>query len=198
MNLEEILKERFSLITDCSYPYIGTRGGRNELAELLGELKFNRGVEVGTADGHFAVRLCQANPDLKLTCVDPWTTDVYTNQARQERHYLKAVEKLTPFNVEIMRMTSMEAVGKFEDKSLDFVYIDADHRFNFVMCDIIFWNAKVRTGGIFAGHDYFFVPDIARAVQAYVDCHNIAPWYALKERYAGGRRAGGTFFWVVK
>lgn len=49
-----------------------------------------------------------------------------------------------------MRMSSLEAVTHFADESLDFVYIDGDHRYDAVMADIAAWLPKVKTGGILA------------------------------------------------
>jgi predicted O-methyltransferase YrrM len=48
----------------------------------------------------------------------------------------------------------LRAADDFLDNSLDFVYIDAGHRFDDVVQDIIKWTKKVRKGGIISGHDY--------------------------------------------
>ena len=42
----------------------------------------------------------------------------------------------------------------FEDESLDFIYIDANHAYDFVVEDINLWFPKLKKGGIFSGHDY--------------------------------------------
>ena len=54
---------------------------------------------------------------------------------------------------------STEIVKKYDDNSLDFVFIDADHKYESVRADILAWMPKVKKGGILAGHDY-------------IDCHN--------------------------
>jgi predicted O-methyltransferase YrrM len=51
-------------------------------------------------------------------------------------------------------MTSEEAAEAFEARSLDFVYIDAQHHYEAVKRDIALWWPKVKPGGILAGHDY--------------------------------------------
>jgi predicted O-methyltransferase YrrM len=48
----------------------------------------------------------------------------------------------------------MDAISDFEDSSLDFVYIDANHTYEAATEDIREWSKKVRPGGIVAGHDY--------------------------------------------
>lgn len=81
----------------------------------------------------------------------------------------------------------MEAVEDFEDGSLDFVYIDANHEFRYIAEDLYEWTKKVRKGGIVAGHDYFFIQsgtkkpvwDVANVLKAYVDTFNIPNWYLL-------------------
>lgn len=37
---------------------------------------------------------------------------------------------------------------------LDMVYLDADHRYHFVVQDLAAWVPKVKAGGFIAGHDY--------------------------------------------
>jgi predicted O-methyltransferase YrrM len=53
-----------------------------------------------------------------------------------------------------LRMKSTEAAGLYPDASLDFVFIDADHRYENVRDDIIAWHSLVTPNGIIAGHDY--------------------------------------------
>ncbi len=48
---------------------------------------------------------------------------------------------------------SEEAINKIKE-NLDFVYIDGDHRYEYVKKDIELYWFKVRKGGILAGHDF--------------------------------------------
>jgi hypothetical protein len=85
----------------------------------------------------------------------------------------------------------MDAVRKIKNESLDFVYIDGFHDFDWVMPDLIFWAQKVRRHGIVAGHDYypFFRAGVMFAVDAYTRAHNINDWYVTREKEP-------TWFWV--
>lgn len=85
----------------------------------------------------------------------------------------------------------MEALKDFSDDFLDFVYIDANHEFDYCCPDIIFWSQKVRSGGIVACHDYFHHVrgGVVHAVNAYTASHNIQPWYVTREVFP-------TAFWV--
>lgn len=57
-----------------------------------------------------------------------------------------------------LRMTSVEASKTFEDKSVDFVFIDAGHTYEEVVEDIKSWLPKVKKGGFIGGHDYYREP----------------------------------------
>ncbi len=56
--------------------------------------------------------------------------------------------------VEVHRLASAEAAERFRDGELDFVYIDGNHRYEFVKADLETYARKVRPGGFLAGDDY--------------------------------------------
>jgi predicted O-methyltransferase YrrM len=189
---EAILRKWNFLSRKRNLPWYPRTGTRTELAALFGELGFTKGVEVGTCKGEFAKVLCEQNPALHLTCVDPWLDQGGpANQDRQDRRYALAQQALSGLNAEFIRLRSLEAVGTFGDGSLDFVYIDGNHAFDFAIRDIIEWTPKVRTEGIVAVHDYHCEvgADVIMAVNAYTHCHDIRPWYVTREHHP-------TAFWV--
>lgn len=57
-------------------------------------------------------------------------------------------------NIIKIRKRSMEAIKDFKNKSLDAVYIDAEHDEESVREDIREWRKKVKFGGYLCGHDY--------------------------------------------
>ena len=70
-----------------------------------------------------------------------------------------------------LRMESTQAAQYMLDKGIapDFVFIDADHRYEAVVQDIKAWGAVLRKGGILAGHDYWpSWPEVIRAVDELV------------------------------
>lgn len=154
--------------------------GRAALARMMAAMEFRTGVEVGTKYGISAEMWCKANQQLHLTCVDPYM--VYgsvPNQEHQDNAHAMATERLKPYKATIVRACSMDVVQDFEDKSLDFVFIDGNHNFDYVVMDLVCWARKVRDGGIIALHDYFNFEKggIIKAVDAYTHCHRIDPWY---------------------
>jgi hypothetical protein len=70
--------------------------------------------------------------------------------------YLEAMRSINEFRdrAYMLRCLSKQAVDLFPDESLDFVYIDANHEYSYVVEDIKLWYPKVKKGGIVAGHDY--------------------------------------------
>ena len=195
MTTEEQIQAAFQWRTR-NLPWYPRRGKRKQLAELFGTLEFREGVEVGTKDGLFAVEMCKANPHVHLTCVDPWSNYLNSSRSTQRRHdehYARAVANLAGLNVTIMREMSVKAAPKFRAGRLDFVYIDGNHEFDYVIADILAWVPKVRSGGIVALHDYHHQVgcDVICAVDAYTRSHHIDPWYVTREELP-------TAFWVQR
>ena len=165
---------------------------RQDLAKYFATLNFKTGAEIGVAQGVFSEVFCQSIPGLKLYCVDPWLRD----QNKKPTDYEVAQEKLKPYGCTLIKDFSVEASKQFKDGSLDFVYIDANHYYDYVMMDLLCWVRKVKHGGIVAGHDYFLSKrpgsslSVVQAVDAYTKFYNIkvnvipgnreAPSYAEK------------------
>lgn len=57
-------------------------------------------------------------------------------------------------NIEIIEKDSHEAVNKFEDESIDFVFLDAYMNYDQAIQDLNDWYPKVKSGGLFCGDDY--------------------------------------------
>jgi len=50
---------------------------------------------------------------------------------------------------------SKEVHTQFENESVDFLFIDGDHRYEGIRTDLHNWFPKIKKGGIISGHDYF-------------------------------------------
>ena len=176
-----------------------------ELLSLWHDLDYREIVEVGTEAGRFAEEICRANPQAHLTCVDPWLAydryEDHVSQSRLDNFYEVARHRLTKqnaFNVTLIRKTSLDAVEAFADGSLDAVFIDGNHHFDFVVRDIIAWAPKVRVGGMVSGHDY--KPEgsertpipfgVIEAVTAYTAAHKIKPYFITT------RDKCPSWFWI--
>ena len=115
------------------------------------------GVEVGTNAGINACEVIKGWKEVsKLWCIDYYPT--YSDFRFKEDQEIAINSALLNFvgepKIHLMIDKSAEAAKKFEDESLDFVYIDANHSYEFVKEDIAAWLPKVKKGGIIGGHDY--------------------------------------------
>jgi len=167
-------------------PIILSHFGRKfSLLEMFSALDYKVGVEIGTERGRFASDICVRCPNVKLYCVDPYKSyeeigKIYP-QELMDSIYKNAKERLAVFNCKLIKKTSMEALGDFEDNSLDFVFIDGNHKYKYTLEDITEWTKKVRPGGVVCGHDYQKIHDfgVIEAVNKYVKDNNINPWFIL-------------------
>jgi len=196
MNPNDIIKKKFMIRDDDLPPYFSWIDGgatRHHLAELFFELGYTKGVEIGVYVGRYSKELLDCNPNLALFCIDGWPVYHGVSRKIQDIYYSRCVRRLAPYGerVKIMKMLSKEALDVIPDNSLDFVYIDSDHYFDSVMLDIIGWSAKVRVGGIVAGHDYstVFRGGVILAVNSYIQAHGIKHWYTTRELEP-------SWFWV--
>lgn len=163
---------------------------RNDLAQLFAELGFKRGAEIGVAEGNYSEVLLKANPECELLLVDPWHHYSDNPQGKsKEKHefaYTEMTRKVMGYqHVKVRMQYSMDAVRDVDDSSLDFVYIDGHHSYPYVMCDIIEWTKRVRSGGIVALDDIYKL-DEARwgagpmeAIYDYTRAMRINPWWLI-------------------
>ena len=134
---------------------------RLELAKHFASLGFTKGAEVGTAFGVYAEKLCKIIPGLQLTIVDNWDNPESHRRAQKQHRDPETVARnvLAPYNVTVVKKSSMDGLADVPDESLDFVFIDANHKYEAVKEDIREWSKKVRKGGIVSGHDYYIFPN---------------------------------------
>ncbi len=183
------------------------------LAKLFNKLGYRKGAEIGTLGGMNARTLKTHITDLELYCVDPWAIydgmQYFNDPQQMIDEYDLAKRRLMNFeNVHFVQKLSMDAVKDFEDNSLDFVYIDANHELPYVTEDIFYWSKKVRSGGIVSGHDYLKVSggkyikgkgnktwhcDVRAAVHSYTEAYNIKPFFVIDECT---QERTGSFLWV--
>lgn len=144
-------------------------------------------VEVGSWRGRSTLVVASNLPSrARLYAVDTWAGtpddpeqhdrlyadagDVYADFCRNLKAPIRA-GRVTP-----LRMTSLEGAAELLRRhgpgSFDFVFIDADHRYEAVAADIAAYLPLVRRGGIISGHDYHW-DGVARAVQEALPVHKV-------------------------
>ena len=218
MDTLELIRQRFNANFEQALPIKLNMDRMSGLPKLFWKLGFRVGAEIGTSTGRYARVLCRTNPKMKLYCIDPWTAygdyveaNNLTGQVMLDNCLIKAKERLANCNCEFIKAYSMDAVKNFTDNSLDFVYIDANHTFEFALNDIVEWSKKVKVGGIISGHDYWNSGDVHTrhlhiknptplekiklcqvkdAVNAWTKTNQINPWFVT------GLDDCSSFLWV--
>jgi len=122
-------------------------------------------VEIGCFEGGstiFMADLIKASrKNIRFYAVDLFEGYKPTNK-QVAPSYDKFMNNIIPYKdyITVLKMDSCDASALFADSSCDFIFIDADHTYESVKRDIQCWLPKLKTTGLFAGHDYAH-PDCA-------------------------------------
>lgn len=127
----------------------------------LNNRDYKVGAEIGSYLGKFANHILK-NWNGTLYLIDVWrkleTTEYVdmSNKDIEDNVWLSAMKSIRGYEDRalMMRMYSNQAAQLFSDNSLDFVYIDANHKYDAVKEDIELWWPKIKSGGMLSGHDY--------------------------------------------
>lgn len=146
---------------------------RVELGVLCEALGLKVGLEIGVQRAEFTRELLRKWQSFeKMYLLDPWEQQVNyadianKNNAQQEKIYREANKNVAPFQnaaknkVELIRGYSNTKANLFNERSLDFIYIDARHDYCGVYEDISLYWPKLSCGGIMAGHDYLSADEV--------------------------------------
>jgi len=139
----------------------------NGLLEVIKTLGYNIiGCELGVCEG---TNLCQilehCDNISNMYAIDPYLAYMDWCGAISEQRINEckdtAMNNLTKITqaskVTFLEMISNEAVSKIADDELDFVFIDGDHSYERASEDMLNFYPKVKSGGMFSGHDYSLV-----------------------------------------
>lgn len=149
-------------------------------------------IEIGTSSGLNALSMLRELNIKKLYLIDPYIS--YTqdeklwDSSKNAERFARLI--LTSYNkkIQFIKMKSEDAVKIFADDSIDFVYIDGNHDYEFVKKDIELYYSKVKKGGIIGGHDFsanYF--GVVKAVLNFVKKYklklytSVDDWWVVKE-----------------
>ena len=124
-------------------------------------------VEVGCFKGrstaHLGVEILNSGKRIALHCVDYWD---HPGEPDVIASFLANLAPLMcrGLSLKLHRQASVEAATRLADRSIDFLWLDAGHRYEEVMADLQAWLPKVRDGGVVGGDDYGFL-GVATAVK---------------------------------
>lgn len=157
--------------------------------EKLASSFTGEGVELGVAAGYFSASILCSPTVTRLWSIDRWT----------DHHDLQEYKKATEFLARRgqgrcipLRMTFAEAAALFADESLQFIYIDGyAHTGQDGGKTLAEWWPKLKSGGVFSGHDYHpqFPLTIAE-VDAFAQKYQLQVNFTKETRYPS--------WWLIK
>lgn len=149
-------------------------------------------LEIGCQYGNTSLHLLRNLPYLTLYCVDPYTyyVDWDGSEVNHDDHaYSVIIDRCKVYGnrFNIIKKRSDDAVCLFEDDFFDMIFIDGLHTYDQVKADCNNYYSKLKTGGVFSGHDYNIIEGVKRAVDEFADkCNkkvqftNNDVWYFYK------------------
>jgi len=155
------------------------------------------GAEVGVYKGENAVNILKYLPVKKLYLIDPYQNysdyteneDSGTNQKELDNTQIQAFRELSGSKDKIVWIKEFSNIAhKKIREELDFVYIDANHNYEYVKEDMENYYPLLKERGILAGHDIepSTHPGVLFAFTDFVKeknllCHIITPdWIVIK------------------
>ena len=116
----------------------------------------------GKSSSYMAEQITLSGKPIHFYCVDTWkgTTTEQHHQVdpdvANDRLFEVFTNNMSPFagNYTPIQSLSVDASTRFDNDSLDFIYIDASHEYKDVVDDINSWLPKLKVGGTIAGDDY--------------------------------------------
>ncbi len=132
-------------------------------------------AEIGTFNGRSTHALASGSKNtVQLYCIDPWLSmekeysfEDDTNEKASKRYndFLERTKAMPGVaqRLTVYRESSIAASTRFEDKSVDMIFIDGDHSYQSVINDIEAWLPIAKK--IICGHDYSpGWPEVMKAV----------------------------------
>ncbi|MCK4686636.1 MAG: class I SAM-dependent methyltransferase [Candidatus Lokiarchaeota archaeon] len=190
MSTLEYIVKKFDIDLNKKSPFYVSFGRFRDIPKMFTELNFKKGAEIGVFEGSYTKVLLERIPELALIGVDLWEPykgykDFKSNTIIEA--YNKALKNVKGYNCQLIKGRSNEVVKNIPDESLDFVFIDGNHAYEYVVEDIALWSKKVRKGGIIYGHDFddysnsrrYNEMNVINAVTGWCNSYKIHPWIVI-------------------
>jgi len=164
------------------------------------------GAEIGVFRGDFSERILRVAAPRQLFLVDPWkrseevASHIWGRETAQEKldsmHAAVRARFAARPEVRVERLTSLEFAARLPNQSLDWVYLDGDHREEAVFQDLeAFW-PKLRPGGVLAGDDYhrpraWFSDGVTKGTRRFSAAHRLTLRTPGRHQFLLSRGADG-------
>lgn len=171
-------------------------GNVQTLADLIGAKQV---IEVGVAHGLHAEDLLNNRPRLSYIGIDPYnfgydpedhfcsaieTSFGLKGQEAMDKLFVVVKENLSKFGnrATLFREDSINYTKKLGDNSCQLVFLDGDHRYEYVKNEIAIWWDKISPGGVLCGDD-FWIPGVEKAVKEFANLHSLNLRFVSKNAY---------------
>jgi predicted O-methyltransferase YrrM len=144
----------------------GKTNRKHFLRHLIEKNNFKTMAEVGVRDGRTTFYLLDHCPNLIIYAIDMSIKEFYNKEiANRYKNRLIAIEA-----------KSEVAADRIANNSLDLVFIDANHSYDYVKKDIIKYTPKLKESGMLTGHDIDY-PGVNQAVNEMIEHYDVGPNY---------------------
>lgn len=157
-------KKDTRLLVPMTIEWSGKGNRKHFLRYLIQTNNFKFIAELGVNDGRTTFALLKSCPNIeKYYAIDLSTRKFYNSDIKKEYPNLIAINGNTT-----------KVSDHIPDKSLDLVFIDANHSYEFVKQDILKYRPKLKSGGVLSGHDINFL-GVNKAVNECVINYDVGP-----------------------
>ena len=148
-------------------------------SNIINEHNYKNVAEVGVGYGTHAKQILKNTSIEKLYLIDPmkyYPNDGFANDIMStipivpNNQFNELYDCITTYLSEhknkvvwFRKESTSITTDEIPDHSLDCVFVDGNHEYQYVLDDLHFWSKKVRPGGQILGDDYWMA-DVARAV----------------------------------
>lgn len=168
--------------------------------ESLGRLiSANSVIECGVALGSHAHDLLTNLPSISYIGVDsyqhgydnsdPFVSEVeaslgMTGQIAMDSLFEAVRDSLELFGnrARLVRQDSIEFAHSVDDRTIDLVFLDDNHTYEYVSDELVNWWPKVRSGGVLCGDDYW-MPSVKSAVDSFASSNDLPLRFIAKNQY---------------
>ena len=149
------------------------------IPKVLGFAEGLKGIEIGMSAGVTTRHFFELLPGLQMVEIDPyapyvdWNGDEHTPyraEATLEEFWIRNADFKS--RIRHFHTTSDKAAKFLPDEAFDFVFIDGLHTYDQVLKDCQNYWPKVKSGGLFAGHDFNTIQAVGDAVRAFAKSLN--------------------------
>jgi len=140
----------------------------NLVKQFIEKFKGGNIVEIGTWKGDFADFLLSNSVDTTLYTIDPYiryadfndSCNDYVDDNLYNEVKLRLEQKFGD-RIKLVRKPSFKAVDDIPN-NIDFLYIDGNHKYKYVLKELELYYDKVKNGGVIIGDDAFDTDNIGR------------------------------------